>query len=348
MRLITLLLTGLLTGLLIQSSIGSYQGVTLAQAAPLINGAGATFPYPLYSKWFSEFQKSTGIQINYQSIGSGGGVRQLLERTVDFGASDAPMTEEQQAKATKPILHIPTVLGAVVLTYNVPGVEKGLKLSSEVLAEIYLGKITKWNDPKLVALNPAIKLPGDSILVVRRSDGSGTTFVFTDYLSKVSPDWLKQVGRGTAVNWPAGMGGKGNEGVTGLVKQTPGSIGYVELIFAETNKLPYATIKNHAGEFVTPTLKSVTAAGETALKTMPEDFRVSITDAPGKGAYPISSYTYLLVYKTMPKDKGQPLLQFLHWAIKDGQKFAEPLSYSPLPKGLLPKIEAKLKSIVLE
>lgn len=320
-----------------------------ASAAVLINGAGATFPYPLYSKWFSEFnKKNPAVQINYQSIGSGGGIRQFLEKTVDFGATDAPMKDEDLAKAGVPVLHIPTVLGAVVITYNLKGVEKGLKLTPDVVADIFLGTIKKWDDERIKKLNPTTKISGD-ILVVRRSDGSGTTSIFTDYLSKVSNDWKTRVGQGTAVSWPVGLGGKGNEGVTGLISQTEGSIGYVELIYAESKKLPYAAIKNSAGEFVLPTLETVTEAA--AKTTIPEDFRVSLTNAAGKKAYPISGFTYLLVYKNMPKDKEQKsehLVKFLKWSVGDGQAFAKELFYSPLPKTLVPKIQAKIASIELK
>lgn len=320
-----------------------------ASAAVLINGAGATFPYPLYSKWFSEFnKKNPGVQINYQSIGSGGGIRQFLEKTIDFGASDAPMKDEDIAKAGVPVLHIPTVLGAVVVTYNLKGVEKGLKLAPDVLADIFLGTIKKWDDERIKKLNPTAKLSGD-ILVVRRSDGSGTTSIFTDYLSKVSSDWKNKVGQGTAVSWPVGLGGKGNEGVTGLIGQTEGSIGYVELIYAESKKLPYAAIKNSAGDFVMPSLETVTEAA--AKTTIPEDFRVSLTNAAGKKSYPISGFTYLLVYKNMPKDKEQKsenLVKFLKWSVGDGQAYAKELFYSPLPKTLIPKVQAKIASIELK
>ncbi|MGK5089464.1 phosphate ABC transporter substrate-binding protein PstS [Bdellovibrionota bacterium FG-2] len=323
---------------------------SLAHAANIINGAGATFPYPLYSKWFSEYQKiEPETQINYQSIGSGGGIRQFLEKTVDFGATDSPMTEEQMNKSSIPVVHIPTVLGAVVLTYNVRGVATGLTLNAQTVSEIFLGKITKWSDPKIAGLNPGLKLPEDAVLVVHRSDGSGTSGIFTDYLSKVSPVWKTKVGAGTAVNWPVGLGGKGNEGVTGLVKQTPGALGYVELIYAKNNQLSYATLKNKAGNVVEANTKSVSAAAAGSLKSMPADFRVSITDAEGKEAYPISGLTYLLVYKSMSleqfKDKGAKLVKFLHWAIKEGQAGAEPLSYAPLPKAMLAKVEARINEI---
>ena len=320
-----------------------------AGASQLINGAGATFPYPLYSKWFSEYQKvDPDTAINYQSIGSGGGIRQFLEKTVDFGATDAPMTDEQLAKSSIPVLHIPTVLGAVVITYNLPGVAKGLKLSADAVAKIFLGGITKWNDAEIAGLNPGVTLPDTAILVSHRSDGSGTTGIFTDYLSKVSADWKTKVGQGNSVNWPVGLGGKGNEGVAGLIKQTPGAIGYVELIYAENNQLPYASIKNKAGAFVLPSLKSVTSAGASGMKTMPADFRTSITDAGGKDSYPISGFTYLLMYQKMDKEKGARLVKFLNWAMTDGQKFAEPLFYSPLPRELVKKVEAKIKTISLD
>ena len=306
-------------------------GLVTARAALLINGAGATFPYPIYSKWFDEFRKKTGIEINYQSIGSGGGIRQVLEGTVDFGATDGPMTDEQLGQAKTPILHLPTVLGAVVATYNVPGVEK-LKLTPEALAGIFLGKVQMWNDPPIAKENPGVKLPADAIVPVHRSDGSGTSFVFTDYLSKVSPEWEKTVGRGTSVNWPVGIGGKGNEGVTGLVKQTPNSLGYVELVYALQNKLPYAEVRNRAGRYITPTLESVTAAASSAAAKMPEDFRVSITDPASADAYPISSFTWLLIPTRIPdKDKGTAIKSFLSWMLTDGQSMAAPLNYAPLP-----------------
>jgi phosphate transport system substrate-binding protein len=323
--------------------------VGTANATQLINGAGATFPYPLYSKWFSEYQKvDADTAINYQSIGSGGGIRQFLEKTVDFGATDAPMTDEQLAKSSVAVLHIPTVIGAVVITYNLPGVAKGLKLSSEIVADIFLGTITQWNDAKIAALNPGVTLPATAILVSHRSDGSGTTGIFTDYLSKASPAWKAKVGQGNSVNWPVGLGGKGNEGVAGLIKQTPGAIGYVELIYAENNQLPYAAIQNKSGAFVMPSLKSVTSAAASVMKTLPADFRVSITDASGKDSYPISGFTYLLMYQKMDKEKGGRLVKFMNWAMTDGQKFAEPLFYAPLPKELVKKVEAKIKTISLE
>ena len=312
-------------------------------AAQIINGAGATFPYPLYSKWFSEFGKANpDININYQSIGSGGGIRQFMDRTIDFGATDAPMSDEQLAKSNTPVVHIPTVLGAVVVTFNLPGVDE-LKLDADLLAAIFLGEISKWNDPKLKAANPGLSYSGN-IVVVHRSDGSGTTAIFADYLSKVSASWKSKVGQGTALNWPTGLGGKGNEGVTGLIKQMPGSIGYVELVYAETNKLSYCSLKNRSGEFVKPTLQSVTAAAASA--NIPDDLRVSITDPGGKTAYPIAGLTYLLIHKSMPDPvKAASLVSFLHWALSDGQKLAPDLLYAPLPESLLKKARLRIGTI---
>jgi phosphate transport system substrate-binding protein len=314
-----------------------------------INGAGATFPAPLYTQWFSEYRQiDPSVEINYQPIGSGGGIRQLMDKTVDFGASDAPMTDQQLSKASPAIIHIPTVLGAVVITYNLPELKKPLQLSGEVVAEIFSGKITKWNDAKITKINPGVQMPATDMLVAHRSDGSGTTAVFSDYLSKVSPEWKQKIGAGTALNWPVGLGGKGNDGVTNLVKQTPGAIGFIELTYAETNKLPYASLKNKAGKFVIPSPTTVSASAAGALKTMPKDFRVSITDAAGKDAYPISAFTYLLVYQKMDAKKGAKLVKFLDWALKAGQKDAEPLHYAPLPKQMVSKVEARLKEIKTE
>jgi phosphate transport system substrate-binding protein len=298
-----------------------------------INGAGATFPYPIYSKWFSDYNKlHPEVEINYQSIGSGGGIRQLTNQTVFFGATDGPMTPEQQQSAPGSILHLPTVLGAVVPIYNIPGVDTQLKFTGQVLGDIILGTVNKWNDPAITALNPGVNLPATDITVAHRSDGSGTTYIFVDYLSKVSPTFKSKVGVATAVNWPVGVGGKGNEGVAGLVKQTPGSIGYVELIYAIQNKISYGLVRNFDGEFVSATLASVTAAAEAASKAMPKDFRVSITNAPGKNAYPISSFTWLLFYES-PKDKQRSkiMVDFMKWALTDGQKAAGELGYAPLP-----------------
>jgi phosphate transport system substrate-binding protein len=316
-----------------------------AMAASLINGAGASFPYPLYAKWFSEYQKThPDTQINYQSIGSGGGIRQFSQKTVDFGASDAPMTDEQLAAAKETVFHIPTVLGAVVVTYNLPGISQ-LQLSGEAVGKIFQGEITKWNDPQIKALNPKASLPETAILVVHRSDGSGTTQIFTDYLGKASKAW--KAGVGTAVKWPVGLGGKGNEGVAGLIKQTPGSVGYVELIYAKSNQLEYASILNKAGKFITPDLKSLTAAA--ASTALPDDFRVSLTDATGKDSYPIAGFTYLLVWKDLADaDKGKKWVDFLKWAVKDGQKFAGELHYAPLPSSLVPRVEKKIGLITVK
>ena len=320
-------------------------GVTVtASAQMMINGAGATFPYPIYSKWFDEYAKvDPSVRFNYQSIGSGGGQKQILAQTVDFGASDGPMSDENLGKAPGKILHIPTVAGAVVLTYNLAG-NPALKLDGDTVAGIFLGQIKKWNDPKLTALNSGAKLPDQEIVVVHRSDGSGTTFIFTDYLSKVSGEWKEKVGNNTSVNWPAGIGGKGNEGVSGQVKQTPGAIGYVELIYATQNKMPYAEVKNTAGEFVKPSLESITAALSTG--DIPEDFRFSITNAPGKDAYPICGATWLLVYEQQ-KDaaKGKKLVEFLKWAAKDGEKMAKDLQYAPLPDTLQQRVLKRIDEI---
>jgi len=314
-------------------------GAPPAADALLINGAGATFPYPIYSKWFDEYHKlHPNIQINYQSIGSGGGIRQVLAGTVDFGATDGPMTDEQLGQAKTKVLHFPTVLGADVPTYNIPGFSGELKFTPEALAGIFLGKITKWNDAALTGPNPGAKLPGNDIVVVHRSDGSGTTYVWVDYLCKVSEEWKTKVGKGTSVNWPVGLGGKGNEGVAGLVKQTPNSIGYVELIYAIQSNLPYGRVRNSSGDFIKAELASVTAAAAGASKQMPDDFRVSITNAPGKTAYPIASFTWLLVPSTIQDGaKRKALVDFLHWMLTDGQNNAEPLAYARLPKEVVAK-----------
>jgi phosphate transport system substrate-binding protein len=315
-----------------------------ASAQMMINGAGATFPYPIYSKWFDEYAKvDPSVRFNYQSIGSGGGQKQILAQTVDFGASDGPMSDDNLSKAPGKLLHIPTVAGAVVITYNLEG-NPTLKFDGETVANIFLGKINKWNDPKIAATNPGAKLPDKEIVVVHRSDGSGTTFIFTDYLSKVSPEWKQKAGNNTSVNWPTGIGGKGNEGVSGQVKQTPGTIGYVELIYALQNKMPVAEMKNAAGEFVKPTVDAVTAAMATA--EIPDDFRFSMTNAPGKGAYPISGATWLLVYQQQ-KDpaKGKKLVEFLKWAEKDGEKMAKDLQYAPLPESLQERVLKRIDEI---
>jgi phosphate transport system substrate-binding protein len=331
-----------LCGLLVAVTAGPVR----ADAQLLMNGAGATFPYPIYSKWFDEYTKvDPGVRFNYQSIGSGGGIRQISERTVDFGASDGPMTDEQLKKAPSELFHIPTVLGADVVTYNLPGSPK-LRFSGEVLADIFLGKITKWNDERITTLNPGVSLPNEPMLVVHRSDGSGTTYIWVDYLSKVSKEWEQKVGRGTSVNWPVGLGGKGNEGVAGQVKSMPGALGYVELAYAATNKMPVASVKNPAGKFIEPTIETTTAAAAGAAKDMPADFRVSVTNAPGENAYPISSFTWLLVYKDQTDEaKGRALVKFLWWATHDGQKYPGNLLYAPLPAPVVTQIEAKIKQI---
>lgn len=305
----------------------------------LLNAAGATFPYPIYSKWFDQYHTThPNVQINYQSIGSGGGIRQLLDKTVDFGASDGPMNDDQLKQASVPILHFPTVLGADVPSYNIPGVAADLNFTPEALAGIYLGKITSWNDPAIAAANPSVKLPKADIVVIHRSDGSGTTYIWTDYLSKVSPDWMK-VGKGTSVNWPVGLGGKGNEGVSALIEQTPGSLGYVELIYAVQNKMRYGAVKNAAGAFVKADLASVSAAAAAASKEMPDDFRVSITNpANNKAAYPISSFTWLLIpSKFTDAGKRDIVKDFLKWMMTDGQNSVEALSYAKLPKEVVAK-----------
>ncbi len=314
-----------------------------------LQGAGATFPNPLYQKWLSEYTKvNTAVRIDYQSIGSGGGIKQIKEGTVDFGASDSPMSDEDLKSAPAEILHIPTVLGAVVITYNLSGVSQPLRYSPDVIADIFLGKIKKWDDARIKADNPGINLPSVDITVVHRSDGSGTSAVFTDYLSKVSAEWKDKVGKGTSPNWPVGLGGKGNEGVTGQVKATPNTIGYVELAYAVKNKLPVALIKNKSGAFLEPTLASVTAAAAESISSTPDDLRVSITDASGATAYPISSYTYILVYKDQ-KDaaKGKALVDFLWWGIHDGEKYTQDpdLPYAPLPDEIVKRTEAKINSI---
>ncbi|MBZ5559797.1 MAG: phosphate ABC transporter substrate-binding protein PstS [Acidobacteriia bacterium] len=302
-----------------------------------INGAGATFPYPIYSKWFSEYNKlHPNVEINYQSIGSGGGIRQITEQTVFFGASDGPMTDEQLKATPGPVMHFPTVLGADVPVYKIPGVTAELKFTGAVLADIFLGKIKKWNDPAIAKLNSGVTLPATDIAVVHRSDGSGTTYIWVDYLSKMSAEWKSKVGVATSVNWPTGVGGKGNEGVAGLVSQTPGAIGYVELIYALQTKMSYGSVQNQSGEFVKASEASVTAAAAGASKNMPADFRVSITNAEGKGAYPVSSFTWLLLYEN-PKDKAQAkvMVDFVKWMLSDGQKFAGSLGYAPLPASVV-------------
>jgi len=316
-----------------------------------LTGAGATFPYPIYSKWFSDYATATGVKINYQSIGSGGGIRQLSEGTVDFGASDGPMSDEELAKAKGgPILHIPTVLGADVITYNVPGVTVPLKLTSSAIADIFMGRIRKWNDSRLTSLNPGVSLPNQDILVVHRSDGSGTTYIFTDYLTSAVPAWKTSVGKGKEVKWPVGLGAKGNEGVAGQVKQTPGSVGYVELAYAKQNNLPIAAVRNKAGQFVQASIEAVTAAAAETAKALPAntDYRISIVDAPGAGSYPISSFTWILVYQHQTDAvKGKKLVDFLNWALTEGEKSAVTLDYAPLPAEMAITVKAKISTIDL-
>jgi phosphate transport system substrate-binding protein len=350
-RLVVLLLLLLLPLAGCGDSSGPNGPGTSSSAEIRLQGAGATFPNPLYQKWFSEYNKiAPNAKFDYQSIGSGGGIKQITAKTVDFGGSDAPMKDDDLKAVQGEILHIPTVLGAVVVTYNIPSFSADLKLTPEAIAGISLGTITKWNDPAITASNPGVSMPDATINPVHRSDGSGTSFIWTEYLSKVSPEWKEKIGAGTMVNWPSvGMGAKGNEGVTGQVKQTPNSLGYVELIYAEQNKLPYASIKNASGEFVKPSLSSVTAAAASAANQMPDDLRVSITNAPGKDAYPISSYTYFLVYKEQPDQaKGKALVDFLWWSLHDGEQMANTLLYSPLPAEVVAKAEQKIKSITFQ
>ncbi|MBI2682534.1 MAG: phosphate ABC transporter substrate-binding protein PstS [Acidobacteriales bacterium] len=316
-----------------------------ASAQNRLNGAGATFPYPMYSKWFSEYNKlHPDVQINYQSIGSGGGIRQVLAGTVDFGASDGPMTDAQLADAKSKIYHIPTVLGAVVPAYNINGVTADLKFTGPILADIFMGRITSWNDARIVKENPGISLPGTPIVVVHRSDGSGTTYVWVDYLCKVSGDWNTNVGRGTSVRWPIGLGAKGNEGVAGMIRQVDGAIGYIELIYAEQNKIKYGWVKNAAGEYVKASLDSTTAAAASAK--MPSDYRVSITNAPGKGVYPIASFTWLLIpAKNADAGRQKILIDFLNWMVTDGQQLTRQLTYAPLPTEVATKVKATIAQI---
>lgn len=326
---------------------GAPKGGTPAQAGEVaLTGAGATFPYPLYTKWIAEFQRSRPkVKINYQSIGSGGGIRQVTEGTVDFGASDAPMSDEQIAKAAG-ILHLPTCLGAVVLTYNLEGVPTGLKLTPEAIAGIFLGKIKRWNDPAIQGENPDAKLPDKEIASVHRSDGSGTTKIFVDYLTAVSPEWKSGPGAGTSVSWPGGLGAKGNEGIAALVSSTPSAVGYVELAYAMQNKLTFAAIKNHAGKFVLPSLESTTAAGAGAAARMPDDLRISIVNAEGDGAYPIAGFTYILAYQQQKEGhKGKVLADFMRWSLHEGQQFTKDLHYAPLPAAVVEKVDRKLASL---
>ena len=315
----------------------------------LINGAGATFPYPIYSKWFDVYAKQNpGMHFNYQSIGSGGGIRMFAQTTVDFGASDAPMTDDQIQKLPAKAFHFPTVMGADVIAYNLPQVKKTLRFTGPLVADIFLGKITKWNDPAIAKLNPGVDLPDQQITTCHRSDGSGTTYIFVDYLSKVSPAWAKDVGKSTSVKWNGGLGGKGNEGVTALIQQTPGSIGYIELIYALNNNIQFGDLQNHDGKWVTASLEGVTAAAAAAAANMPADFRVSITDASGPNAYPIYSFTYLLVYQQQPdKAKGEQIVKFLKWALHDGQQYGPALKYAPLPSRVVEMEDAQIEKIQL-
>ena len=319
-------------------------GAGRAGAQLLINGAGATFPYPIYSKWFDEYSKvDPSVRFNYQSIGSGGGQKQLLEGTIDFGASDGPMSDQNLAKAPGKILHVPTVAGANAVTYNLPGAPR-LRLDGPSIADIFLGRLTKWNDPRLTALNPGVALPDADILVAHRADGSGTTYIFVDYLSSVSREWAQKVGRGTAVKWPAGLGAKGNEGVTGLIKQTPGAIGYVELVYAIQNQLPYASVENAAGNFIAPSVASVTAA--LAAAAIPDDFRFSMVNSPGPAAYPIAGATWLLVYQHhRDAEKGRKIVEFLKWVLQEGEHNAPQLEYAPLPPDLSKRVLAEIGGI---
>jgi phosphate transport system substrate-binding protein len=320
---------------------------SMALPAETINAAGATFPAPIYQKWFEEYRKAhPDVQINYQSVGSGAGIQQLTQGTVDFGASDMPMTDEQISKITKfKVLHFPTVLGGVVPVYNISGVTADLKFTGETLADIYLGKIKKWNDPALMKDNPGVNLPNQDITVIHRSDGSGTSFVVTDFFSKVNPEWKSKVGASTSVNWPLGLGGKGNEGVSGLVKQTPNSIGYVELIYAAQNKISYGSVRNAAGTFVKADFNTVSEAAAGAAKNMPEDFRVSITNAPGKNAYPISTFTWLLIPNKLEGAKKAAIQGFLKWMLTTGQQDCQAMSYAPLPKPVVAKEEKQIAAI---
>jgi len=318
-----------------------------AHAQLLINGAGATFPYPIYSKWFDVYTKvDPSVRFNYQSIGSGGGIMMLRNQTVDIGASDAPLNDEQLKQMPAPVFHFPSVMGADVIAYNLPDVKQRLRFTGPVIADIFLGKVVKWSDPEIAQLNPGVKLPDDPIVTCHRSDGSGTTYIFADYLTKVSPEWAKTVGKGTSLKWPVGLGGKGNEGVTGLVQQTPGAIGYIELIYALTNKIPYAAIQNHDGNWVNASLAGVTAAASGAVANMPADFRVSITNAAGADAYPISSFTYLLIYRQQKdKAKGEAIVKFLKWALTDGQKYTAALDYGAIAEPIVKKELAQVDQI---
>ena len=326
------------------TTAGTAAATPAASGGATLTGAGATFPNPIYTKWFDAYAKQTGVRINYQSIGSGGGIRQFTEGTVDFGATDGPMNDQQIATAKGNVMHVPTVLGAVVVTYNLPGTAKALRFDGGVLADIFLGRITKWNDPRIAGLNPGVSLPSQDIIVVHRSDGSGTSFIFTDFLAKVSPEWKQKVGSATSVEWPTGLGGKGNEGVTQQVKQSEGAIGYVELIYAISNQLPYGHVRNSAGQFVEPSLKSVSAAAAGSKLGDDTDFRVSITNATGADAYPISSFTWLLVRKDNPDSaKGKQIRDFLAWMLEpEAQRMAADLHYAPLPVPVIELVQKRL------
>lgn len=324
-------------------------GTTPAQQPVTLTGAGATFPFPLYSKWSQVYDAERGVRINYQSIGSGGGIRQFIAKTVDFGATDGPMTDEQIRQAGGRPLHIPMVAGAVVPVFNIPGVGTGLNFNPGVLADIFLGKITKWNDPRLLKDNPEAKLPDADIIVVRRSDGSGTTAIWVNYLSKVSPEWRTKVGEGTSVNWPVGIGGKGNEGVAGLVRQMPNALGYVELAYALTNRMPVGNVRNRAGQFIRPSLSSTTRAMDGALRAIPEDYRLFFTDPEGRDVYPVAGFTWILIRGEQPDPvKGKALVDFLWWAVHDGQKYAPVLHYAPLPKSLVARVEGTLRTVTAQ
>lgn len=324
-------------------------GTTPAQQPVTLTGAGATFPFPLYSKWSQVYDAERGVRINYQSIGSGGGIRQFIAKTVDFGATDGPMTDEQIRQTGGRPLHIPMVAGAVVPVYNIPGVGTGLNFTPGVLADIFLGKITKWNDPRLLKDNPEAKLPAADIIVVRRSDGSGTTAIWVNYLSKVSPEWRTKVGEGTSVNWPVGIGGKGNEGVAGLVRQMPNALGYVELAYALTNRMPVGNVRNRAGQFIRPSLSSTTRAMDGALRAIPEDYRLFFTDPEGRDVYPVAGFTWILIHGEQPDPvKGKALVDFLWWAVHDGQKYAPPLHYAQLPKSLVARVEGTLRTVTAQ
>jgi phosphate transport system substrate-binding protein len=335
----------ILVGLTLLVAVASMAALA-GWAASSLSGAGATFPYPLYSKWFDVYNNERKVEISYQAIGSGGGIKQLQAGTVNFGASDAPLSDEEAKEMPGAVLHLPTVAGAVVIAYNLQGVPKGLKLTGDVIADLFLGNIKQWNDKRIASLNPGVNLPNTAVVIVHRSDGSGTTYIFTNYLSAISRAWATRVGSGKSVNWPAGIGGKGNDGVAGFVEKTPGAVGYVELAYAVQNKLPYAHLRNRAGKFVEPTIATTTAAAAGSIGAMQKDVRVSIVNAAGETAYPIAGFTYLLVYQRQrDADTGRELVRFLDWAINDGQKYAAPLLYAPLPPQLVALNEATIKKI---